>query len=402
MPEPYCILQTIFGLSTFRGQQEAIIQSVLSGTSTLVCMPTGAGKSLCYQIPALCLPGLTLVISPLIALMQDQTDRLLKLGIKANFLCSSQNRIDQQGIFLNPPKILYVSPERIQSTSFLNWLQKQNLSLIAFDEAHCISEWGLDFRPSYRAVSQLVERFPTTPKIALTATANNKTQADILDVLQFQNHKQFIGSYNRPNIAYSLIEKNQPSQQLLHFIQRRHRGHSGIIYCRSRQNVMALSQWLNQNYLRALPYHAGLPSHMRSEHQKVFLQDPTLTMVATIAFGMGIDKANIRFVVHWDCPNNPESYYQETGRSGRDGAPAEALLLVAQQDTRNTHPLKDYIQEKQCRRHWLLNYFGESSPFFCGNCDLCQADMKYWGQNKKNYHKISPWNATTHQKKGKM
>ncbi len=402
MSVPLYYLQTVFNFPAFRGQQEAIIQSVLSGQPTLVCMPTGAGKSLCYQIPALCLPGLTLVISPLIALMQDQTDRLRQLGIAAKLLSSTQNKMEQQDVYQYPPKILYISPERIQSDIFINWLQKQRLSLIAFDEAHCISEWGLDFRPSYREVSQLVERFPTTTIMALTATANAKTQTDILEVLRFENPNRFVGSYNRPNIAYSLIEKNQPSQQLLHFVRRRHKGHSGIIYCRSRQNVMALTQWLNQNHLRSLPYHAGLQGHLRTEHQKAFLQDPTLTMVATIAFGMGIDKPNIRFVVHWDCPKNPESYYQETGRAGRDGAPAEALLLIGQQDTDGAHPLKDFIQEEQCRRHWLLNYFGESSPFYCGNCDLCQPDMKYWGQNTKNFHESGSWNTTKHQKKGRL
>ena len=402
MFEPLYYLKTVFGYPAFRGQQASIIQSVLSGQSTLVCMPTGAGKSLCYQIPALCLPGLTLVISPLIALMQDQTDRLQALGVQANFLSSTQHKMDQQNILRSLPKILYISPERIQSDDFLNWLQKQSLSLFAFDEAHCISEWGHDFRPSYRDVCKLIERFPRITKMALTATATTRTQADIMEVLRFNNPHQFIGSYNRPNIAYSLTPKVKASQQLIHFIQRRHHGHSGLIYCRSRQNVMALTQWLNQNHLKTLPYHAGLPRQIRSEHQKLFLRNPTLTMVATIAFGMGIDKSNIRFVVHWDCPKSPEGYYQETGRAGRDGSPAEALLFIGQHDIEKQHPLSEYIQEEKCRRHWLLKYFGETSPTYCGNCDVCQPDMKYWGQIRKNFHKSAPWNTTTTQKKGRI
>jgi ATP-dependent DNA helicase RecQ len=401
--DPLYILQHHFGYSSFRMNQEAIINSVLGGRDTFAILPTGGGKSLCYQVPALLSKGLTIVISPLIALMKDQVDALRVNNIQAAYINSSQRWEEQEAILESARrgtlKLLYLAPERLMGhgSAFLNTISKLNISLIAIDEAHCISQWGHDFRPEYLTLAKLKQSFPAVPIIALTATADKLTQHDIVEKLALRDPAIFISSFNRPNIRYSVDSKENNFEKLLAFLGAR-RDESGIIYCLSRRATESLAEKLCDKGFNALPYHAGLERDQRSHHQDLFLKDKTKIMVATIAFGMGIDKPNVRYVVHMDLPKNIESYYQETGRAGRDGIESDALLFYGVGDV---HKLKSFVQidgnEQQteialkklqqmayfaelssCRRKYLLNYFNEETADACGNCDVCLANHQLY------------------------
>lgn len=399
---PLEILQQQFGYSSFRLQQEAIINSVLQGRDTFALMPTGGGKSLCYQIPSLMFDGLTLVVSPLIALMKDQVDALTVNGIKAACINSMQSYAEQDAIIAQARegkiKLLYVAPERlsVNTSTFIDIIASIRISLIAIDEAHCISQWGHDFRPEYLALAKLKEKFPVTPFIALTATADHLTQKDIVEKLALNDPAIFISSFNRPNIRYAVERKERLFEKLLVFLERR-KDEAGIIYCLSRKSTEQLATNLIAEGYKALPYHAGLEREKRIAHQEMFLKDQIKIIVATIAFGMGIDKSNVRYVVHTDLPKNIESYYQETGRAGRDGLPSDALLFFSQADVmklRSFVQIKDNEQQteiglkklsqmarfgelRSCRRKYLLNYFNESHPDHCDNCDICQSVEEY-------------------------
>jgi ATP-dependent DNA helicase RecQ len=399
--DPLKILQQQFGYSSFRLHQEAIIQSVLQKKDTFVLMPTGGGKSICYQIPALLFDGLTVVISPLIALMKDQVDALRVNGIEAAYINSTQSYQEQESI-LNKArnkqlKLLYLAPEKLlgNSASFLTTLVSFNVRLIAIDEAHCISHWGHDFRPEYLMLAKLKQSLPNTPIVALTATADRLTQKDILDKLALQNPSVFVSSFNRSNIRYTVEPKQKSYDKLLDFLETR-KEDAGIIYCLSRKSTESLAQDLVSEGFQALPYHAGLERELRAKHQEMFLRDEVKIMVATIAFGMGIDKSNVRYVVHMDLPKNVESYYQETGRAGRDGLDSEALLFYSSSDIMK---LKSFVQIEgntdqteiamkkldqmgrfgelvTCRRKYLLNYFNENAEDYCGNCDICLSKVE--------------------------
>lgn len=384
------ILQEKFGYNAFRLEQEAIIQSVLAKKDTFVLMPTGGGKSLCYQIPALIFDGLTVVISPLIALMKDQVDALRVNGIAAAFLNSSQSHYEQDDVIRRVNsgelKLLYLAPE----SNFIRQLSSFRVSLIAIDEAHCISHWGHDFRPEYLTLAQIKKSLPQVPVIALTATADRLTRQDILDKLELTNPSVFISSFNRANIQYIVQPKKNSFDKLIDFLEK-HPEDSGIIYCLSRASTERLAEDLTNMGYKALPYHAGLERDTRAKHQELFLRDDVRIMVATIAFGMGIDKSNVRYVVHMDLPKNIESYYQETGRAGRDGLKSEALLFYSYADVskmkgfveiegnpeqstiylKKLNHMATYGDLSTCRRKFLLNYFDESADNFCGNCDVC-------------------------------
>ena len=390
------LLEKYFGYSSFRNQQEKIINTVLQKRDCLVLMPTGGGKSLCFQLPALMMEGLTVVISPLIALMKDQVDALRLNGVEAAFLNSSQSATEQQNVFSSIAseklKLLYIAPEKLGSgeNSFINYLKKIDVSLFAIDEAHCISHWGHDFRKDYLTLSELKRNFPSVPVIALTATADKLTQKDIIEKLALHEPEVFISSFNRPNIRYLVDAKSQYFEKMVDYLQQ-HQNDSGIIYCLSRQNTETLAERLNKNGFAALPYHAGLDNETRKKHQEKFKHDEIKIIVATIAFGMGIDKSNVRFVIHFNLPKNIESYYQETGRAGRDGLPSEAILFYSAGDViklksfaevegnaaqtkimlRKLQQMSDYCESRQCRRKLLLNYFNENFPDHCGNCDVC-------------------------------
>lgn len=397
LPRPPALhfLQTIFGYAAFRGQQENIIHHVCAGGDALVLMPTGGGKSLCYQIPALVRAGVGVVISPLIALMQDQVDALAEVGVRAAFLnstlSSEQARNTEHQVQRGELDLLYIAPERLMTTRCLGLLERSNIALFAIDEAHCVAQWGHDFRPEYIKLSVLHERFPQIPRIALTATADPETRAEIVMRLQLEQALQFVASFDRPNIRYQIVEKNNARQQLLDFIQTEHASDAGIVYCLSRKKVEETAAFLNQHGITALPYHAGLDTATRSTHQARFLREESIVMVATIAFGMGIDKPDVRFVAHLDLPKSIEGYYQETGRAGRDGAPANAWMTYGLQDVvqqrrmidesdadegfkRNQNAKLDAMlglcETLKCRRVHLLNYFGQASTP-CGNCDTC-------------------------------
>jgi ATP-dependent DNA helicase RecQ len=390
------VLQQYFGYSDFRGNQEAIIQSVLDKNDTIVLMPTGGGKSVCYQVPAMVLDGLTVVISPLISLMKDQVDALNSNGIPAAFLNSSQGISEQRHISseiqAGKIKLLYIAPERLFRGAYplVDFLKSINLSLIAVDEAHCISQWGHDFRPEYLKVGDLRKELLDVPFIALTATADKLTRQDIAEKLFFKSPKWFISSFDRSNITYRVTAKRQAMEKLLEFLDF-HQKDSGIIYCLSRKNVEETALKLQETGLSALPYHAGLSREDREKNQELFIKDEVKIMVATIAFGMGIDKSNVRYVVHMNMPQNIEGYYQETGRAGRDGLPSDALLFFSTGDAitlgrmleqsenrefseimqQKLDKMKDFCQSRICRRKYLLNYFGENHAGSCGNCDIC-------------------------------
>jgi ATP-dependent DNA helicase RecQ len=404
------ILREVFGYADFRGQQQAIVEHVTRGGDALVLMPTGGGKSLCYQIPAIARQqqgrGVTLVISPLIALMHDQVGALHEAGVAAAFLNSTQGWEQTEDIerrlLAGQLTLLYAAPERVGTPRFLGLLDTLHahgqLSLFAIDEAHCVSQWGHDFRPEYRQLTVLHERWPSVPRIALTATADAITRADIVERLQLDAAAQFVSSFDRPNIRYTIVEKKDPTRQLLAFIEREHEGEAGIVYCQSRKRVEDLATTLCEHGLDALPYHAGLDAATRQQNQDRFLREDGVVMVATIAFGMGIDKPDVRFVAHVDMPKNIEGYYQETGRAGRDGEPADAWMMYGLQDVVNQHrmiddsPAEDEFKQVQrgkldallalaeatdCRRVRLLGYFGEASQP-CGNCDNCLQPPEVW------------------------
>nr|WP_238945976.1 DNA helicase RecQ [Vandammella animalimorsus] len=411
-PQALQILQQVFGYPQFRGLQAQIIDTVIAGGDALVLMPTGGGKSLCYQIPAIARreqgKGMSIVVSPLIALMHDQVRALQEVGVAADGLHSaldfSQAQAVQARAWRGQTCLLYVAPERITTPGFLEFLdglyQRGQLALFAIDEAHCVSQWGHDFRPEYRQLSLLHERYPTVPRIALTATADAITRADIIERLQLQQARQFISSFDRPNIFYQVVEKSDARRQLLRFIEDEHEGDAGIVYCQSRKKVEDTAQWLLEQGIDALPYHAGLPPDVRQRHQDRFLREDALVMVATIAFGMGIDKPDVRFVAHLDMPKNIEGYYQETGRAGRDGEPADAWMAYGLADVVNQRRMIDDPQSPaseayrqvmrakldallamaettECRRQRLLAYFGEQAQP-CGNCDNCLNPPATW------------------------
>ena len=401
------ILANTFGYKVFRDQQASIVSHVSEGGDALVLMPTGGGKSLCYQIPSLLREGLAIVVSPLIALMQNQVEALQQLGVSAAFLNSSLSIEDTQSItrraLRGELKILYVAPEWLMAGSFLQLLEQVNnhvgLALFAIDEAHCVSQWGHDFRPEYRQLAILHERFPEVPRIALTATADAATRAEIISQLKLEDAAQFISSFDRPNIRYQVTQKNNARQQLLNFIETQHPNDAGIIYCLSRKKVAETAEWLQSKGWSALPYHAGLDAKVREKNQRQFLREEGVIMVATIAFGMGIDKPNVRFVAHLDLPKSMESYYQETGRAGRDGLLANAWMTYGLGDVVSMRQMLDSGEaseerkhlEKQklnallgfcesitCRHQSLLHYFGEEHPGDCGQCDNCLTPADTW------------------------
>ena len=409
-PVPLAILQEVFGYSAFRGQQASIVDHVTAGGDALVLMPTGGGKSLCYQIPAIARQraghGVTVVVSPLIALMHDQVGALEEAGVNASFLNSTQTSEETQRIeremLAGRLTLLYAAPERVNTPRFIAQMQslyeRGLLSLFAIDEAHCVSQWGHDFRSEYLSLSLLHERFPDIPRIALTATADDITRADIIERLQLEQAQVFVASFDRPNIRYLIVEKDSPREQLLRFIQDEHEDAAGVVYCQSRKKVDETADWLKSKGINALPYHAGMEQDQRRRHQDRFLREDGIVMVATIAFGMGIDKPDVRFVAHLDLPKNIEGYYQETGRAGRDGAPAEAWMaygladVVQQRRMIDESPSPDEFKQVQrgkldallalaeaidCRRVRLLSYFGEDSQP-CGNCDNCLHPPATW------------------------
>lgn len=352
------ILQNTFGYKSFRDQQATIVSHVSKGGDALVLMPTGGGKSLCYQIPSLLREGLAIIVSPLIALMQNQVEALQQLGVNAAFLNSSLSIEDTQAItrqsLRGELKILYVAPERLMAGSFLQLLEQVNnhvgLALFAIDEAHCVSQWGHDFRPEYRQLTILHERFPDVPRIALTATADAATRAEIITQFKLENAAQFVSSFDRPNIRYQVTQKNNARQQLLHFIEKQHPNDAGIVYCLSRKKVEGTAEWLQSKGWPALPYHAGLDAKIREKNQRQFLREEAVIMVATIAFGMGIDKPNVRFVAHLDLPKSMESYYQETGRAGRDGFAANAWMTYGLGDVVSMRQMLDGGEASEDRK----------------------------------------------------
>ncbi len=390
------VLSKVFGFEAFRGQQRDIIEHVVGGGDALVLMPTGGGKSLCYQIPALCRPGTAVVISPLIALMQDQVEALRQLGVQAAALNSSLDYHEagevERALAAGALDLIYVAPERLLTEGFLRLLERCEIALFAIDEAHCVSQWGHDFRPEYRQLTLLRERFPEVPRLALTATADGPTRRDILEQLELTEGRVFAASFDRPNIRYRVQPKASPRRQLKVFLEAEHRGDSGIVYCLSRAKVEETAQWLNAEGFTALPYHAGLDKALRAANQERFLKEEAVVMVATIAFGMGIDKPDVRFVAHLDLPKSLEAYYQETGRAGRDGLASDAWMTYGLEDVvklrqfseNSTAPdgqkrverqkldaLLGYCETSRCRRQVLLDYFGETLAEPCGNCDTC-------------------------------
>lgn len=397
------VLNTVFGYAEFRKPQDEVINTVINGNNALVLMPTGGGKSLCYQVPALIRSGCAIVISPLIALMQDQVNALTLLGVNASFLNSSldhqQANNVEQALMQGQLDLLYIAPERLTQPRMLSLLQQCNIALFAIDEAHCVSQWGHDFRADYLQLSLLPQQFPLVPRIALTATADPRTHKEISEKLQLDDAKHFVAGFDRPNIQYRIGQKANARQQLLNFIRHEHAHDAGIIYCLSRKKTEETANWLCQRGLQALPYHAGLPNEVKELHQNRFLREDGLIIVATIAFGMGIDKPDVRFVAHLDLPKSIESYYQETGRAGRDGQAANAWMVYGLQDVIKLKQMLDKSQapeqqkriERQrldamlglceittCRRQTLLHYFAEHLAKPCGNCDTCITPVEKW------------------------
>jgi ATP-dependent DNA helicase RecQ len=394
---PLSILNHTYGYDQFRGQQAEIIDYIVGGGDAFVLMPTGSGKSLCYQIPALCRDGVGVVVSPLIALMQDQITALEQVGIAAGAINSGMSDIDvfkvKQKLENNQLDLLYVAPERLVMPDFLNSLEGVRIGLFAIDEAHCVSQWGHDFRPDYTALSFLADRFKGIPRVALTATADQATRKDIIERLKLEKGKTFIGGFDRPNIHYSILERDNPKKQVFDFIQNHHPEDSGIIYCISRKRVDDMAEWLQGKGLHALPYHAGLPAEVRSKNQTRFLQEDKVIIVATIAFGMGIDKPDVRYVAHMNIPKSIEAYYQETGRAGRDGLPSNAFMIYGMDDAamqrnwiedseapeiqkriehQKLNALLGLCEAAICRRQVLLEYFDDTGEP-CGNCDTCDT-----------------------------
>ena len=401
-PDPLDVLHRVFGYEAFRGHQAEVIETLVAGGDALVLMPTGGGKSLCYQVPSLVRPGTGVVISPLIALMQDQVDALSALGVRAGFLNSTQlshERAAVERAFLaGELDLLYLAPERLTVQSTLDLLDRGTVALFAIDEAHCVSQWGHDFRPDYLRLSLLHERWPSVPRVALTATATRATHAEITERLGLADARHVVASFDRPNISYRIVGKDNPRAQVLDLIRTEHPGDAGIVYCLSRASVEETAEFLTRNGVPALPYHAGLDRQVRASNQSRFLREDGLVMVATIAFGMGIDKPDVRFVAHLDLPKSVEGYYQETGRAGRDGLPSTAWLAYGLQDVVQQRRLIDssdgdaahrrqlsahldamlaLCETVECRRSRMLAYFGEESGP-CGNCDTCLEPPSTW------------------------
>ena len=397
------ILRRVFGYPGFMGQQEAVIEHTVAGGDSLVLMPTGGGKSLCYQLPAIVRNGVGVVISPLIALMRDQVEGLRQMGVRAACLNSTLSYREvlevEAAVERGQLDLLYVAPERLFGDRTLGLLTRTRLALFAIDEAHCVSQWGHDFRPEYLQLSALREHFPDIPRIALTATADEPTRREIVHRLGLGRAPQFVSGFDRPNIRYAVVPKNRARQQLLRFLQERHRGHAGIVYCLSRRRVDETAEWLCGTGIDALPYHAGLGGDVRRRNQDRFQRDEGVVIVATIAFGMGIDKPDVRFVAHLDLPKSIEAYYQETGRAGRDGQPADAWMVYGLQEVitlrrmvegssagemrkrlegRKLDAMLGYCELTTCRRQTLLAYFGETLPERCGNCDNCLIPVASW------------------------
>ncbi len=400
---PEQVLERVFGYPSFVGEQEAIIHSVVDGGDALVLMPTGGGKSLCYQVPALCRPGCGVVISPLIALMRDQVDALRELGVRAGYLNSTLDAdtaaANERALRNGELDLLYIAPERLNQPRMLELLHQSPVALFAIDEAHCVSQWGHDFRSDYLELGKLHEQFPSVPRIALTATADLRTREEIARRLDLEDARHFIASFDRPNIQYRITQKTNARQQLLRFLKTEHAGDAGIVYCLSRKKVEATAHWLREQGFNAYPYHAGLPAEDRNLNQQRFLREEGVIIVATIAFGMGIDKPDVRFVAHLDLPKSIESWYQETGRAGRDGEPATAWLAYGLQDViklrqmlENSEGAEEHKRAERykldcmlglcevttCRRQVLLDYFGERLDQPCGNCDTCLQPVATW------------------------
>lgn len=392
---PLAVLEEVFGYTSFRGQQAEIVEHISIGEDAIVLMPTGGGKSLCYQIPALCRPGVGVIVSPLISLMRDQVESLKQAGVRAAYWNSSlsldEAREVESALLRGELELLYVSPERVVQAHFLDTLSRVQLSVIAIDEAHCVSQWGHDFRPEYRQLAQLRERFPGVPRMALTATADKQTRVDMAEVLELRDAKVFLSSFDRPNIRYTVKPRVSGRSELLRFLEGQ-RGEAGIVYCSTRKKVDETAEFLKKNGIQALPYHGGMTAEERDQNQDRFLYEEGLVVVATLAFGMGIDKPNVRFVAHLDMPKSIEGYYQETGRAGRDGLPAEAWMLYGFSDVvlqrqfiersesdetqkrverAKLQALLGYCESATCRRIVLLRYLGEEMREPCNNCDIC-------------------------------